>query len=203
RLRRIISRVPPSCTSYSWNQGTRLQGMSIVGADKPIKERLARLPLVKTWEPDAGHYMGDVAVHEGGVYQARKDTGKETGHADWICIARAGRDGHNGDTPRLRGAFDAHEKYRRFDIAEFDGSSFIALHDDPGIPGDDGWQLLAGRGGKGPSGETGPRGRKGERGARGEATPTIIAWTLDTAHYRAIPTLSNGTQGAVLDLRDL
>ena len=28
-MRRIISRVPPSCTSYSWNQGTRLQGRAL------------------------------------------------------------------------------------------------------------------------------------------------------------------------------
>src|SRR5262249_34634932 len=37
----------------------------------------------------------------------------------------------------------------------------------------------------------------------GEATPTIIAWTLDTKNYRAIPTMSDGTGGAPLDLRPL
>jgi len=29
--------VAEALRAYSWNQGTRLQGMSIVGADKPIK----------------------------------------------------------------------------------------------------------------------------------------------------------------------
>jgi hypothetical protein len=83
------------------------------------------------------------------------------------------------------------------------GSSFIALYDDPGIPGDDGWQLLAGRGGRGPERPIGARGRKGERGARGEDAPTIISWVVDPVHYRAVPTMSNGRAGAPLDLRPL
>jgi hypothetical protein len=38
--------------------------------------------------------------------------------------------------------------------------SFVALHDDPGIPGEDGWQILSRRSYRGPVGEAGPRGRK-------------------------------------------
>jgi hypothetical protein len=53
------------------------------------------------------------------------------------------------------------------------------------------------------AGGVGPRGRKGERGPRGEATPTIISWVLDRARYTAVPTMSDGTQGAVLELREL
>ena len=63
--------------------------------------------------------------------------------------------------------------------------------------------ILARPGRRGPVGDTGPRGRKGERGARGENASTIIAWTLDTKNYRAIPTMSNGRAGAPLDLRPL
>jgi hypothetical protein len=81
-----------------------------------INTGLARLPLVKTWEPDAVHYTSDVVVHEGSVYQARKDTGKEPGHQDWILLARAGRDGCDGLSPNVCGAFNAHEKYKRLDI---------------------------------------------------------------------------------------
>ena len=44
---------------------------------------------------------------------------------------------------------------------------------------------------------------KGEKGAKGEATPTIINWTIDRVHYRAIPTMSDGKPGAPLDLRPL
>jgi hypothetical protein len=97
------------------------------------------------------------------------------------------------------------KKYRALDVVEFDGASFISTRDGPGLPGhpDDGWQLLCGRGFRGPVGDTGARGRKGERGQKGEATPTIINWTVDAVHYRLVPTLSNGTQGAAIELRPL
>jgi len=101
--------------------------------------------------------------------------------------------------------FSADKRYSALDIVQCDGASYIASRDQPGLPGhpDDGWQLFAGRGGRGPIGERGERGRKGERGARGEDAPTIIAWTIDRKNYRAVPTMSNGTQGAVLELRGL
>jgi hypothetical protein len=86
---------------------------------------------------------------------------------------------------------------------DYDDASYIARRDDPGICPGDGWQILSRSGRRGPVGESGPRGRKGERGARGEATPTIINWTIDRVHYRAIPTLSDGKPGAPLDLRPL
>ena len=44
---------------------------------------------------------------------------------------------------------------------------------------------------------------KGEKGAKGEATPTIINWTIDRKHYRAVPTMSDGKVGAPLELREL
>jgi len=91
-------------------------------------------------------------------------------------LAGRGQDGRDAPLLNFRGVFDAHEKYTKLDVIEYDGGSFIAIRDNPGtIPGDDGWQVLVKRGNRGPVGETGPRGKKGERGARGEATPTIIA----------------------------
>src|SRR5215471_10809552 len=39
--------------------------------------------------------------------------------------------------------------------------------------------------------------------ARGEDAPTIINWTIDTTHYRAVPTMSDGRAGAPLELRGL
>src|SRR5262249_12786313 len=169
-----------------------------------LQQRLARLPLVKTWTLGAVAYTGDVFVHDGNVWQAKQDTGQQPGDDHWILLARAGKDGLDGRSPRLRGLFSANERYKQFDITEYDGTSFVATCDDPGIPGlDDGWKFLARRGVRGPAGETGPRGRKGERGAPGEDAPTIINWTLDPARYRAVPTMSDGTQGAVLELRGL
>ena len=165
-----------------------------------INTRLARLPLVKAWEPDAVHCTSDVVTHNGSVYQARKDTGKEPGHQDWILLARAGRDGCDGFTPNICGVFDARETYARLDIVECDGASFVACRDNPGACPGDGWQILSKPGRRGDTGETGPRGEKGDKGDRGEAAPTIISWAVDGVHYRAIPTMSNGKPGAPLDL---
>jgi hypothetical protein len=175
-------------------------GREIAETTTKLHERLARLPLVKTWE-DRVHYVRDVVVDGGGIYQARCDTGRPVTSDDWICLARHGVDGRS---PNFRGGFNANETYRALDVVEFDGSSFFALYNDPGIPGEeDGWQLVARHGHRGPVGETGPRGRIGERGARGEDAPTIINWTIDTTHYRAVPTMSDGRAGAPLELRGL
>jgi hypothetical protein len=170
-----------------------------------VEERLkavpGKLPVAKDfWCPESVTYQAEFVCHEGALYQARKDTAQAPGGSDWVCVARAGHDGCDGQTPNFRGRHDAYQKYQQFDVIEFDGSSFIALYDTPGIPGDPGWQILSKNGSRGPVGDTGPRGR---RGARGEAAPTIISWTLDCKNYRAIPTMSNGTQGAVLELRGL
>ena len=175
-----------------------------------VEERLkavpGKLPVSKIWRPESVTYEGEVVSYDGSLYQARKDTAQVPGGSDWSCVARAGRDGCDGLAPNVCRTFDAYKTYAQLDVVEHDGCSYIAVRDlDPGtIPGDgDGWQLLARRGGRGPDGAVGPRGRKGERGARGEATPIIVAWTLDPMHYRAVPTMSDGRAGAPLDLRPL
>jgi hypothetical protein len=175
----------------------------LAAVEERLKAAPGKLPVAKAWRPESVTYQAEFVCHEGALYQARKDTAQAPGGSDWVCVARAGHDGRDGLTLNFRGGFDAYEKYRRLDVIEFDGSSFVALRDDPGIPGDDGWQLLCNRGTRGVAGDVGPRGRKGERGTRGEATPTIVSWTIDRVHYSAVPTLSNGTQGAVLELRPL
>src|SRR5215813_13527741 len=158
-----------------------------------VEERLkavpGRLPVAKIWREESVTYEGEVVSYDGSLYQARKDTAQSPGGSDWICVARAGRDGCDGRTPNICGTFNAHETYARFDVVECDGASFIAIRDNPGAcppgPGD-GWQLLSRPGRRGPVGEIGPCGRKGERGTPGEAAPTIILWTLDRKNYRAI-----------------
>jgi hypothetical protein len=172
-----------------------------------LEERLRAvpgiLPVAKTWCQESVSYQAEFVCHDGSLWQARKDTAQAPGGSDWICVARAGHDGCDGLTLNFRGGLDAYKKYQQFDVIEFDGSSFVALRDNPGIPGDPGWQLLCHRGNRGPAGDVGPRGRKGERGARGEAMPTIVSWTIDRTHYRAVPTMSNGQAGAPLELRGL
>src|SRR5215831_7535113 len=172
-----------------------------------VEERLkavpGRLPVAKIWREESVTYEGEVVSYDGALCQARKDTAQIPGGSDWVCVARAGRDGCDGLTPNVCGTFDAYKTYARLDVVEYDGASYIARRDAPGICPGDGWQILSRSGRRGPVGESGPRGRKGERGARGEANPTIINWTIDRVHYRAIPTLSDGKPGAPLDLRPL
>jgi hypothetical protein len=175
----------------------------LAALEERVKAVPGRLPVVKIWCQESVTYEGEVVSYDGSLYQARKDTAQSPGGSDWVCVARAGRDGCDGLTPNVCGTFDAYKTYARLDVVECDGASYIARCDDPGICPGDGWQLLSRPGRRGPVGETGPCGRKGERGARGEAAPTIINWTIDRVHYRAIPTMSDGKPGAPLDLRPL
>jgi Collagen triple helix repeat (20 copies) len=161
-----------------------------------------KLSSVKTYEPDAVHYQGDVVAHEGATYQALRDTGRSPPHgADWICLALAGT---NGRSPRVCGTFDPNTLYGELDIVALNGGSFIARHDDPGPCPGAGWQLLTRpgkRGDKGLRGDKGTSGEKGERGEPGKAAPGIVAWQLDAPNYRATPLLSNGNEGPPLELR--
>jgi hypothetical protein len=103
----------------------------------------------------------------------------------------------------VRGTYDGNEKYKHLDVVMVNGSSFVALKDNPGLcPGDD-WQLLASRGSRGHHGPEGQRGLMGLRGERGAAAPTIQSWLLDRARYTATPIMSDGSRGSSLELRAL
>jgi len=172
-----------------------------------LEERLravpGKLPVSKIWRPESVTYAAEVASYDGSLWQACKDTAQVPGGSDWVCVARAGRDGCDGLTPNVRGTFNVHKTYARLDVVEFDNASYVARRDDPGLCPGDGWQISSRSGRRGPVGERGERGRIGERGARGEATPTIVSCQIDPVHYRAVPTMSDGTFGAPLDLRPL
>jgi hypothetical protein len=167
---------------------------------------MERVPIAKAWTTDDPVcYRGSVVTYGGETFQALQDTARlpAADSLHWIRLARRGQD---AITPRICGVYDAQTAYARLDICEHDGGSYIADRDlAPGnIPGiDDGWQPLARRGSRGPVGETGPRGQRGARGQKGENAPSIVACTLDTKNYRAVPTMSNGTQGCVLELYGL
>jgi hypothetical protein len=172
-----------------------------------VEERLkavpGKLPVSKIWRPESVTYEGEVVSYDGSLYQARKDTAQSPGGLDWVCVARAGRDGCDGRTPHVCGTYDVYKKYEQLDVVTCDGAAFIARRDDPGICPGDGWQLLSGKGSRGSRGETGPCGEKGERGPPGKAAPTVVNWTLDRKNYRAIPTMSDGRAGTPLELREL
>jgi hypothetical protein len=163
-----------------------------------------KLPQAKLWR-DQVHYAGEVVVYDGSCYQAVNDTGKTPSHSkDWTLLAVAGCD---GKSIRHRGAFEDGVEYRALDAVLVDGTSYLAIVDDPGpCPTGKGWQLLATAGRDGKEGATGPQGERGERGLigpRGEPAPTINSWRLDRASYTATPLLSNGLEGAALELRGL
>src|SRR6266481_1458191 len=89
----------------------------------------AKLPRVKLWQEDCVYYEGDCVAFNGSVFQAQCDTGKSPLFAKhWMCLATAGVD---GKPIRHRGTFDPEVEYREHDAVLVDGSSFVALRDDP------------------------------------------------------------------------
>ena len=71
------------------------------------------------WMAETVFYAGDVVAYDGGTYQAKRDTGQPPSHADWICLAAAGRD---GNSITVRGTFDATADYRRLDVVALNGA---------------------------------------------------------------------------------
>jgi hypothetical protein len=165
-----------------------------------------KLPLAKTWEPGRVFYSGDVVVHGGATYQCLRDTGQSVTHADdWICLARAGRDGCDGSTPDIRGTYDVNESYKRLDIVAMDGAAFIARYDDPGLCPGEGWQLMSRQGKPGRRGEsvTGPLGEKGDKGEPGDDGAAFVRWQVDGEGYRVSALMSDGKVAETLELRSL
>ena len=166
------------------------------------------LPVARDWVPDTVHYAGVVVTHAGGTFQAARDTGQapgavSTAKADWVCLARPGRD---AAMPRVRGTFAEGEAYAALDIVALSGSSFIARRDGPGPCPGEGWQLIASAGKqgiKGPSGDRGDRGEPGARGLPGTSAPLIVGWSIDRAAYTARPILSDQSEAPPLELRSL
>jgi hypothetical protein len=115
------------------------------------------------------------------------------------CLAtagRAGRDGIDGRSVRVRGTYDPAETYAALDIVALNGGSFIARRDNPGPCPGTGWQLIASQGKRGPKGERGLQGIPG-------AAVFIASWQIDRANYIAVPVMSDGREGPPLELRSL
>jgi hypothetical protein len=158
------------------------------------------LAMVKLWVPETVYYAGDVVAYDGGTFQARRDTGQPPSHADWLCLATAGRD---GGSITVRGTFDETAEYRRLDVVALNGGCFIARKDAPGPCPGSGWQLLASQGKRGVAGARGERGERGAKGDPGLSGATICDWKIDRARYVATPLMSDGSEGPPLELRGL
>lgn len=130
-----------------------------------------KLPIVRAWT-DKVYYEGDVVSHDGGTWQANRDTGRAPPHEDWHCIAAPGVDGR---TPVIRGTFDEGADYRALDVVMTGGASFVAKMDHPGPCPGEGWQLFAAQGKRGNPGETG-RAIKGDVGPPG---PKVSGMEVD------------------------
>jgi hypothetical protein len=153
------------------------------------------LPIVKRFEPGRVHYEGDCVTCDGGLYQATRDTGHGVTHADWICLARAGRDGRDGRSPNVCGTYDAHGTYQALDVVALDGAAWISKCDSPGIcPGQD-WQMMSRQGKPGRHGETGERGPRGKKGDTGPpaVVPQFLGARVDE-NYNLLRILSDGSK---------
>jgi hypothetical protein len=96
----------------------------------------AKFPTVKAWSEDMIYHEGEIVAFDGGTYQAQRDTARAPGTRDWICLALAGP----GFT--VRGTYDGNEAYKHLDVVMINGSSFVALKDNPGPCPDSGdWHL--------------------------------------------------------------
>lgn len=155
-----------------------------------------QLPAVKAWD-DRVYYEGEVVAHDGGTWQASRDTGRAPPHEDWTCLARAGRDGVDGLSFSIEGTFDPQRvDYRRLSVVALNGGSFVAVRDNPGPCPGDGWQLLATRGKPGKPGEDSRV--KGDPGPPG---PTVKSMSISDD---GVLTLANADGSTVeLDLYPL
>jgi len=104
-----------------------------------------------------------------------------------------------------RGAYDAAAVYRRLDIVEYEGSSYLVLADGTSgeaPPAEGVYMLLAERGGPGPQGEEGKTGPQGEPGKDGTSFTVLGRYgTLDEL-MAAHPAGSEGDAWAVGSAED-
>jgi hypothetical protein len=157
-----------------------------------------RIEGVRPYVEDTVHYEGDIVVREGSTYQAKRDTSRAPPHADWACIAAAGRDAR---MPKVCGTYHDSETYKYLSIVALNGSAFVAKCDSPGECPGDGWQLIASAGRAGKPGPMGERGESGPRGERGLPSLNIESWKLEPERYLLTPILQGGHEGPPVNLR--
>lgn len=144
-------------------------------------------PIVTAW-CDQVHRVGDWVTHGGCVYQATRDNQKEPGAGDdWLIIVAPPYVGE------VCGAHDPDRAYRRFDIVTFNGAEWRAVTDNPGALPGEGWRQAAKQGKHGPPG---PQGQPGTA-----ATPVKLRTLRTLPDFRAVPVMSDGSEGEPFSVR--
>lgn len=150
-----------------------------------------KLPLAKAWDGRVA-YEAEVRTHKGALWQAVRDTGREPGHDDWICLAAAGQPGKSADEIEVRGTYDPEASYGRLNIVALNGGAFMSRKADPGPCPGEGWQVIAMRGRPGEPGKT-VKGDKGDTG-KGPPGPPLVSMSVDG---EGLLTAVNGDGSAV------
>ena len=169
------------------------------GAPGPAGEKgePGSLTVVEPYTAGRIYYRGNVVADQTGSYQATRDTATAPcpESEDWICLAQSGTDGKDGRTLGPRGTYDPAKDYKLLDITMLNGSSFVALRDDPGTCPGENWQLLASAGKRG---QQGPKGERGERGPTGPLAiaPRIASSEID-AEYNLNLLYADGTRDTI------
>jgi hypothetical protein len=158
----------------------------------------AKFPSVTAWRADMIYHEREVVTFAGSTYQATKDTAHAPPSPEWRCLAAS------GSSFTIRGTYDSAVEYRHLDVVIINGSSFVALKDNPGpCPHSGDWHLLCSRGSRGQRGAEGARALMGLHGERGAAAPQIQSWLIDRTRYTATPMMTDGSIGSTLELRGL
>ena len=166
---------------------------------------IGELPLVQDFVEGEAYLKSVVVIHDGGTYQARRNTGRKPPHDDWAPLAVRGSDGMNGKdgkdgrTMRIRGTYDPKKAYEELDVVALNGSWFVARKNEPGPCPGDGWQVGP-RGRRGETGERGPQGLKGEPGSPGRE---VIEWVVNYKDFTVTPVMSDGMPGTTMSFYKL
>jgi hypothetical protein len=148
-----------------------------------------------TWKspshPETVTYRTEVVCHDGAFYQPAKDTAQTPGGSDWVCVARAGRDGLSLSS---RGTFDdmMHTANWMFSLVTPTRSwlGVIILARAPAPTGNCLRRLARVSRNTRREGQA-PRSRRDS-----------VGWLIDRERCRASPRMSDGTVGPMLELRD-
>jgi hypothetical protein len=97
-----------------------------------------------------------------------------------------------GGAMRVCGTYSEGTRYEQHDVVMLNGSSFVAIRDDPGQCPGEAWRLLARAGSRGARGLSGPKGERGEPGEPAPAESGFKSLHLDRTTYTVLLSTTDG-----------